>query len=128
MLLLIFPFSQFEHTVTTVLLRPWVCIHNQQKQQQESDNACRTYFSYSLHAVPWNALFEKQNNVFSTKICKNMGEGVLHSKWPKFGKISGKYLLLSHFTDFLAIFFGYNPGMPLFFRIVILENKVMCGL
>ena len=45
------------------------------------------------------------------------GGGVLHSKCPKFGKMSGKNSLLCPFTDFLVSFFCYIPHVPLFSRI-----------
>ena len=45
-----------------------------------------------------------------------MGEGVLRSKWAKFGKMSSKNPLLCSFTDFLAVF-KYTPHMPLFSKI-----------
>ena len=47
-------------------LRACIYIQQQQQQQQQqlqqqqkSNSVCKAHFSYLLHVVPWNALFEK---------------------------------------------------------------------
>ena len=89
-------------------------------QRAKIANYTRAYFNHLLRAVPSrSALFERQNDFFSTKTSKNTGRlggcSVLNALI--FQKSRGKKPQTMPFYWSFLPFFGYTARMPLFSRI-----------
>ena len=89
-------------------------------QRAKITNCTRAYFNHLLPAVPSrSALFERQNDFFSTKTSKNTGRlggwSVLNAL--NLPKSMGKKPKTTPFYWSFLLFFGYTARMLLFSRI-----------